>query len=597
MVIVFFIYGLAFFVLGFAITLYPKKNSRFKLASHLYLIAGFGLFHGINEWLDMFIMISDSPDLAIIDPAVLKIIRAITLPLSFFCLIHFGAKALPLQGGRYRIFRFLTPVLFIVWLGAFWLGESNMLMWDIWSRYILCVSGASITAWGLALQLPEFQRTKFTRAIRSLKIAAVAFFCYAIIAGLIVPKAGFFPASVLNYPSFAKTFGIPVQVFRSVCALTMAYGIIRVLSIFYWETRTRIRESEFKLSTVAAEAPVVLFVIDKDAVVTFIEGKMLDRLHLRPEDVVGRSIDDAFIDIPHLSENCKRALKGKNFVSIIKTDELYMETCLNAVKDSDGENAGLIGVVIDITRQLKTQMEFDKYRKEMAHTTRMATLGTMSDAMAQQLSKPLAVARIYLRRLLADLAKTGGGENVLGKLEDCLAEVDRATEVIEGFYSEAHIKSSPTTEPVDLQQIVQKIIAVFGESARRAGLRIETIGMDVVPSLKISSRELEQIFFILIQNAIDAAHKGKKNKLLVSCRMENHQMVLRFIDNCTGIPPEKLHNVFEPFFKVENNKKDSGFGLAIVRRIINAYGGDIHVESQVKSGTTFHITLPIEHLY
>lgn len=49
MEVVFFIYGLGFFILGFAVTLYPKKNSTFALAEHLYLIAGFGFLHGINE--------------------------------------------------------------------------------------------------------------------------------------------------------------------------------------------------------------------------------------------------------------------------------------------------------------------------------------------------------------------------------------------------------------------------------------------------------------------------------------------------------------------------------------------------------------------
>ena len=68
MVVVFFIYGLAFFILGFAIVVYPKKGSAFKLANYLWLIAGFGLIHGANEWLDMFIMIEEP-----VHPMVLKI--------------------------------------------------------------------------------------------------------------------------------------------------------------------------------------------------------------------------------------------------------------------------------------------------------------------------------------------------------------------------------------------------------------------------------------------------------------------------------------------------------------------------------------------
>jgi len=60
MTFVFFVYGLSFVVLGLTILIYPKKDSMFKLARHLYLIAGFGLVHGINEWVDMFLHISKS---------------------------------------------------------------------------------------------------------------------------------------------------------------------------------------------------------------------------------------------------------------------------------------------------------------------------------------------------------------------------------------------------------------------------------------------------------------------------------------------------------------------------------------------------------
>ncbi|MCD6392118.1 MAG: hypothetical protein J7M40_01285 [Planctomycetes bacterium] len=150
MEVVFFIYGLGFFILGFAITLSPKKNSTFALAKHLYLIAVFGFLHGINEWLDMFILIYQSSD-----TMVLEIARAATLPTSFLCLVHFGARVIPLSYRRLGSFRLLTPVL--------------------------------------------------------------------------------------NYHLFDEHLGVPVQVFRTVCSVAMAFGIVRILSIFRWETRTELR--------------------------------------------------------------------------------------------------------------------------------------------------------------------------------------------------------------------------------------------------------------------------------------------------------------------------------------------------------------------
>ncbi len=76
MVFVFFVYGLAFFVLGFVVLMYPKKGSAFKVAGDLWLIAAFGISHGINEWLDMVILVHKPAEMS------LSVARMVTLPLS-----------------------------------------------------------------------------------------------------------------------------------------------------------------------------------------------------------------------------------------------------------------------------------------------------------------------------------------------------------------------------------------------------------------------------------------------------------------------------------------------------------------------------------
>ena len=591
MALVFFIYGLAFFILGFAIMLYPKKKSEFILADYLYLIAGFGILHGINEWLDMFILISQSSD-----TYALEIIRAATLPVSFLFLIHFGSKTIPLVRKNCVLCGFFTPAFFIVWLLVFLSGPHNLLMWDIWSRYLLCVPGAILTARGLMVQLPDFRKTRFRRAIISLKIAAASFLCYAIIAGLIVKKADFFPASVLNYDLFIGRIGIPVQVFRSICAVAMSYGIIRVLSIFYWETRNRIRESELKFKTIASDSPVIFFITDSDLSVTFIAGKALTALALETENLTGRKITQAFPDSPQIAENCNRVLSGEEFASLIKVNGYYFEMFLGPRRDTRGDQIGIIGVAVDVTQQTKTQMQLETYRQEMDKTRQMATLGTLSETMAHELGEPLAVTRVFLQRLASGESKNNLSPALSKKLDDSLNEVKHAIEIIDNFYSAAQITPRPVAEPIDLYQVVTRIISVFHEPARQASLELETLGTDIVPTMKMPKRELEQIFFILIQNAIDVAQDIKKNKLTISCKVEKGQMVLCFLDNCSCIPPEEINNIFEPFFKTKGDK-DTGLGLAIAKRIIEAYQGSITVQSQPDHGTTFYVTLPVEHVY
>jgi PAS domain S-box-containing protein len=592
MVVVFFIYGLAFFILGFAVAFYPKKGSGFKLAEHLYLVAGFGLLHGVNEWLDMFLLIEPFAD-----AKVLVLARAFTLPVSFICLVQFGARAIPMSRRRFEWLRPAAPVLWVIWLGAFLSGPRNLLMWDIWSRYLLCVPGALLTGWALWLQLPEVRKTKSRGVIASLKIASASFFCYAVIAGLVVKKADFFPASVLNYPRFTDHLGIPVQVFRSVCALAMACGIIRVLSIFYWETRNRIRQSDLRFRTIAGEAPVMFFIADGEGRVTFIEGKALAGLGLPTEAVVGRPVEEAFADVPGFAEQCRQAIEGAESVSTVEIRGRFLETFLGPMKDAEGEYTGAVGVAVDVTPQVRSQMERDEYRRQMARMQQMATLGTLSERMARQLEEPLGVARVFLQRLLVGLNEHAPPETLYKRIREGLGEIDKADGIIRTFYAAAEITPAPAAAPVDLKETVQRIIEVFRESAGHAGMELCTGGMDVVPCLRIPSRELEQIFFILIQNAIDAAQKGAANKLLISAQIDHGRFVLRFVDNCGGIAAEKLEHLFEPFLKSEGRTKDSGLGLAVAQRIIKAYEGDIQVESEPGRGTTFEITLPVENVY
>ncbi len=114
--------------------------------------------------------------------------------------------------------------------------------------------------------------------------------------------------------------------------------------------------------------------------------------------------------------------------------------------------------------------------------------------------------------------------------------------------------------------------------------------------MTITHHELEQIFFNLIQNAIDAADSNKQQKLTISYHKGEKEIELCFSDTCGGIEAEKLQNIFEPFSIAEPTVQKTGLGLAIAKQIICAHGGNITAESQPHQGTTFYVTLPVEKI-
>ncbi len=238
MIFVFFIYGLAFFILGFAILLYPKKDSVYILADKLWLIAGFGIVHGINEWIDMFLLIQKP-----VEMTFLKVINLPFLAASFLFLIWFGVATIIETKNKYSLLKSLPIFLFVTWVVLTILSSQKFLSGNVYARYLLGIPGTFLTAYALFLQLPEFKKSNKLTIIRNLKLATGGFLFYGFFSGFIVPKAGFFPASIFNYTTFSDIIGSPVQVFRSICAVVITYAVIRVLSIFQFEVKTKIRNS------------------------------------------------------------------------------------------------------------------------------------------------------------------------------------------------------------------------------------------------------------------------------------------------------------------------------------------------------------------
>ena len=140
MIAVFLIYGLAFFSLGLIIAIYPRRHSKFQLAKNAWLVAAFGILHGLNEWADMFLIIQRP-----FETAHLQIIRSVLLPVSFVFLLLFGIKSLPGSINRHIRFGALPIILIVLWILIVLTSSRHMLMADIGARYLLAAPGIALT--------------------------------------------------------------------------------------------------------------------------------------------------------------------------------------------------------------------------------------------------------------------------------------------------------------------------------------------------------------------------------------------------------------------------------------------------------------------
>ena len=209
MLVVFFIYGLAFFLLGIAILLQSKRGSAFKIGNSLWLLAGFGLLHGLGEWMDMFLTLGDTYWTPL-GTEVLKIASFYFGAASFICLLHFSLIIFQ-NRSKYEFIDLIAlnaSLLFLVAVTSYGVstgfsGQCLQLS-QILGRYLLGFPGVVLTAIGFWRQrkLSYIQGLGSGQVDRSLMGMAAVFALYAFFAGLVVPRAPFFPASVLNYTTF-----------------------------------------------------------------------------------------------------------------------------------------------------------------------------------------------------------------------------------------------------------------------------------------------------------------------------------------------------------------------------------------------------------
>ena len=249
--IIYFIYGLMFFVLGLAIALQSRHSSHLDLARSLNWLAAFGFLHAFHEWGDLFIPLQAeylSPGIIL----YLNYIHLLLLAVSFSCLYGFGLSLLePLKHRRWLHAGFAT--LLVGWLGLslfpfrVWYPDFNT--WynavNALTRYLIGLPSGLLAAYALREHtLTRITRYNVPRIVQALQLSGISMALYALTAGLIGPPVPFFPGNWLNTDTFTHYLLVPPQLIRALIGLAMATTTIRFLEIFDVETSRQIEAME-----------------------------------------------------------------------------------------------------------------------------------------------------------------------------------------------------------------------------------------------------------------------------------------------------------------------------------------------------------------
>jgi PAS domain S-box-containing protein len=249
--------------------------------------------------------------------------------------------------------------------------------------------------------------------------------------------------------------------------------------------------------------------------------------------------------------------------------------------------------LMDITERNRTHEALQQAQAELAHVTRVTTLGELTASIAHEVNQPLAAivtnGEACLRWLGHDPPQLG---EVRSAVESMISDGVRASEVVWGLRSLSK-KNAPESTPLSLNDIVGEVIVLVQREVlnHRVALRLEL--EPALPAVLGDRVQLQQVIMNLLINAIQAmaAVTNRPRQLSVrSHRHEGEQVMIEVQDSGVGIPPENMSQLFNAFFSTKPN--GMGMGLSICRSIVDAHGGRIWVSGNAGPGATFQLTLP-----
>ena len=271
-----------------------------------------------------------------------------------------------------------------------------------------------------------------------------------------------------------------------------------------------------------------------------------------------------------------------------------VQVCATLVKDENDKPISMMGSFVDISEMKRKEEELTSYRGQMARAEQLASLGTLSATIAHQLTQPLTVIRLSMDNALDELQASSSSDTVIRRLKESVTQVSNITSIIENFRNFARKSSGRTVAEVNLKVVAVRIARLLSESARSANVILRIRNMDDLPCPWMNENDLEQLFFALTENAIQAADGKKTRQLVISGAVKDEHIELRVCDDCGGIAPENIDKIFEPFFTTKPRGQGTGLGLCIVKDVISRNGGHVRAESEFGKGTTFIINLPFE---
>jgi signal transduction histidine kinase len=247
-------------------------------------------------------------------------------------------------------------------------------------------------------------------------------------------------------------------------------------------------------------------------------------------------------------------------------------------------------------REAHIRSERHRMREQLVVSDRLASIGMLAAGVAHEINSPLAaiVANLELMEIDLGAPRDEREQTFADSVRDTLAATNHLRQIVRdlGILSRGTDRPQDPV-PVDVERVLDTAMRMAWNQIRhRARLVKDLTG---VPHVLGEESRLAQVFLNLLVNASHAIEPGdvEANEIRASTSVESDRVVVEVADTGTGIAPDALARIFEPFYTTKPIGVGTGLGLAITRGIVTSLGGTIDVQSTLGRGTTFRVRLPL----
>jgi PAS domain S-box-containing protein len=263
--------------------------------------------------------------------------------------------------------------------------------------------------------------------------------------------------------------------------------------------------------------------------------------------------------------------------------------------NGDGEPARVRGASVDVTKRKQAEEQAARQRNEMAHLSRVSTLGELSGSIAHELSLPLSAILSNAQAAQRILANGQVDHTELREiLNEVVSEDKRACEVVRRLRLWLK-KGEVQQHSLRINNVVQDVLKLLRSDLIDQKVTVECELARNLPAVIGDPVQLQQVLVNLVVNACDAMTdcNTAERRLIIRTGTENGSgaVVISVTDRGGSIPAEKMKQIFEPFFSTK--AKGMGLGLSVCHSIIAAHRGQLWATNNADCGATFHFSLPI----